>query len=130
MMFVKLSAMKREGIDDLLEMILLVSEVEELKANPDKSAWGTVIDAQLDKGRGSVASLLVQNGTLHVGDSLVVGSTFGRVRAMINDLGQRIEEAGPSTPIEITGLNDVPQAGDQRSEEHTSELQSRGHLVC
>src|SRR5690625_3364544 len=111
--FVNLSAMKREGIDDLLEMILLVSEVEELKANPDKSAWGTVIDAQLDKGRGSVASLLVQNGTLHVGDSLVVGSTFGRVRAMINDLGQRIEEAGPSTPIEITGLNDVPQAGDQ-----------------
>src|SRR5690625_1693070 len=111
--FVNLSAMKREGIDDLLEMILLVSEVEELKANPDKSAWGTVIDAQLDKGRGPVASLLVQNGTLHVGESLVVGSTFGRVRAMINDLGQRIEEAGPSTPIEITGLNDVPQAGDQ-----------------
>src|SRR5690625_3825711 len=111
--FVNLSAMKREGIDDLLEMILLVSEVEELKANPDKSAWCTVIDAQLDKGRGPVASLLVQNGTLHVGESLVVGSTFGRVRAMINDLGQRIEEAGPSTPIEITGLNDVPQAGDQ-----------------
>src|SRR5690625_5658598 len=87
--FVNLSAMKREGIDDLLEMILLVSEVEELKANPDKSAWGTVIDAQLDKGRGPVATLLVQNGTLHVGESLVVGSTFGRVRAMINDLGQR-----------------------------------------
>src|SRR5690625_7841424 len=112
MMFVKLSAMKSEGIDDLLEMILLVSEVEELKANPDKSAWGTVIDAQLDKGRGPVASLLVHNRTLRVGESLVVGSTFGRVRAMINDLGQRMEEAVRSAPIEITGLNDVPQAGD------------------
>ncbi|WP_029266542.1 translation initiation factor IF-2 [Virgibacillus alimentarius] len=111
--FVNLSAMKREGIDDLLEMILLVSEVEELKANPDKSAFGTVIDAQLDKGRGSVASLLVQNGTLRVGDALVVGNTFGRVRAMLNDLGKRVDEAGPSTPVEITGLNDVPQAGDQ-----------------
>jgi translation initiation factor IF-2 len=111
--FVNLSARNREGIDDLLEMILLVSEVEELKANPDKTAFGTVIDAQLDKGRGSVASLLVQNGTLRVGDSLVVGSTFGRVRAMTNDLGNRTDEAGPSTPVEITGLNDVPQAGDQ-----------------
>lgn len=111
--FVNLSAMKREGIDDLLEMILLVTEVEELKANPNKSALGTVIDAQLDKGRGPVASLLVQNGTLRIGDTLVVGSTFGRVRAMVNDLGQRIDEAGPSTPIEITGLNGVPQAGDQ-----------------
>lgn len=111
--FVNLSARQREGIDGLLEMILLVSEVEELKANPDKQALGTVIEAQLDKGRGSVASLLIQNGTLRVGDSLVVGSTFGRVRAMTNDLGQRTDEAGPSTPVEITGLNDVPQAGDQ-----------------
>ncbi|WP_077621928.1 translation initiation factor IF-2 [Sediminibacillus massiliensis] len=111
--FVQLSAIKREGIDDLLEMILLVSEVEELKANPDSNASGTVIEAQLDKGRGSVATLLVQNGTLKVGDPIVVGNTFGRVRAMVNDLGRRVKTAGPSTPVEITGLNDVPQAGDQ-----------------
>ncbi|MBC5636003.1 translation initiation factor IF-2 [Ornithinibacillus sp. BX22] len=111
--FVPLSALKGEGIDDLLEMIILVSEVEELKANPTRNATGTVIEAQLDKGRGSVATLLVQNGTLHVGDPIVVGNTFGRVRAMVNDLGQRVKEAGPSTPVEITGLNDVPQAGDQ-----------------
>ncbi|MEN1966835.1 translation initiation factor IF-2 [Lentibacillus sp. N15] len=111
--FVQLSAKKQEGIDDLLEMILLISEVEELKANPKSSAFGTVIDAQLDKGRGSVATLLVQNGTLHVSDSVVVGNTFGRVRAMVNDIGKRVKEAGPSTPVEITGLNDVPQAGDQ-----------------
>ncbi|WP_099158138.1 translation initiation factor IF-2 [Virgibacillus ndiopensis] len=111
--FVQLSAVKREGIDDLLEMILLVSEVEELKANPNNEAFGTVIDAQLDKGRGPVATLLVQNGTLRVSDSIVVGNTFGRVRAMVNELGKRVKEAGPSTPVEITGLNDVPQAGDQ-----------------
>src|SRR5690625_3290480 len=111
--FVNLSAIKREGIEDLLEMILLVSEVEELKAKPGNQAFGTVIDAQLDKGRGSVASLLVQNGTLHVGDSVVVGNTFGRVRAMVSDTGSRIKSAGPSTPVEITGLNGVPQAGDQ-----------------
>lgn len=111
--FVQLSAIKGEGIDDLLEMIVLVSEVEELKANPKRNATGTVIEAQLDKGRGSVATLLVQNGTLHVGDPIVVGNTFGRVRAMVNDLGQRVKEAGPSTPVEITGLNEVPQAGDQ-----------------
>ncbi|WP_164668957.1 translation initiation factor IF-2 [Virgibacillus doumboii] len=111
--FVNMSAVKHEGLDDLLEMLLLVSEVEELKANPNNNAFGTVIDAQLDKGRGSVATLLVQNGTLHVGDSLVVGNTFGRVRAMVSDIGERVKEAGPSTPVEITGLNDVPQAGDQ-----------------
>ncbi|WLV25800.1 translation initiation factor IF-2 [Aciduricibacillus chroicocephali] len=111
--FVNLSALKDEGIDDLLEMILLVAEVEELKANPNKAAFGTVIDAQLDKGRGSVASLLVQDGTLQVGDSIVVGNTFGRVRAMVSDIGKRVQKAGPSTPVEITGLNDVPQAGDQ-----------------
>ncbi|SDQ59707.1 translation initiation factor IF-2 [Virgibacillus salinus] len=111
--FVNLSAVKHEGIDSLLEMIQLVSEVEELKADPNNNAFGTVIDARLDKGRGSVATLLVQNGTLHVGDSVVVGNTFGRVRAMVSDLGQRINEAGPSTPVEITGLSDVPQAGDQ-----------------
>ncbi|CEI84262.1 translation initiation factor IF-2 [Oceanobacillus oncorhynchi subsp. incaldanensis] len=111
--FVNLAALKGEGIDDLLEMILLVAEVEELKANPDAKAFGTVIDAQLDKGRGSVATLLVQNGTLHVGDPLVVGSTYGKVRAMVNDLGQRVNQVGPSAPVEITGLQDVPQAGDQ-----------------
>ncbi|GIO22005.1 translation initiation factor IF-2 [Oceanobacillus sp. J11TS1] len=111
--FVNLAAIKGEGIDDLLEMILLVAEVEELKANPDARAFGTVIDAQLDKGRGSVATLLVQNGTLHVGDPLVVGNTYGKVRAMVNDLGQRVNQVGPSAPVEITGLQDVPQAGDQ-----------------
>ncbi|MFC4387441.1 translation initiation factor IF-2 [Gracilibacillus marinus] len=111
--FVQLSALKGEGIDDLLEMILLVAEVEELKANPNRLANGTVIDAQLDKGRGSVASLLVQNGTLKVGDPIVVGNTFGRVRAMVNDLGKRVKSVGPSTPVEITGLNDVPLAGDR-----------------
>ncbi|WP_449619420.1 translation initiation factor IF-2 [Robertmurraya sp. Marseille-Q9965] len=111
--FVPLSALTGEGIDSLLEMILLVSEVEEYKANPNRKAIGTVIEAQLDKGRGSVATLLVQNGTLKVGDPIVVGNTFGRVRAMVNDLGRRVKEAGPSTPVEITGLNDVPQAGDR-----------------
>ncbi|SER07493.1 bacterial translation initiation factor 2 (bIF-2) [Gracilibacillus ureilyticus] len=111
--FVQLSALKGEGIDDLLEMILLVAEVEELKANSDRLADGTVIEAQLDKGRGSVASLLVQNGTLKVGDPIVVGNTFGRVRAMVNDLGKRVKQVGPSTPVEITGLNEVPLAGDR-----------------
>ena len=111
--FVPLSAKTGEGIDNLLEMILLVSEVEEYKANPNRKAVGTVIEAQLDKGRGSVATLLVQNGTLKIGDPIVVGNTFGRVRAMVNDLGRRVKEAGPSTPVEITGLNDVPQAGDR-----------------
>ena len=111
--FVPISALTGEGIDSLLEMILLVGEVEEYKANPDRNAIGTVIEAQLDKGRGSVATLLVQNGTLKIGDPIVVGNTFGRVRAMVNDLGRRVKEAGPSAPVEITGLNDVPQAGDR-----------------
>ncbi|BCB03396.1 translation initiation factor IF-2 [Bacillus sp. KH172YL63] len=111
--FVPLSALSGDGIDNLLEMIVLVSEVEELKANPHRLAQGTVIEAQLDKGRGSVATLLVQNGTLKVGDPIVVGNTFGRVRAMVNDLGRRVKAAGPSAPVEITGLNDVPQAGDR-----------------
>jgi translation initiation factor IF-2 len=110
--FVPLSALKGEGIEDLLEMITLVSEVEELQANPNRLAQGTVVEAQLDKGRGSVATLLVQNGTLKVGDPIVVGNTYGRVRAMVNDLGRRVKKAGPSTPVEVTGLNDVPQAGD------------------
>lgn len=111
--FVPISALKGEGIDQLLEMVLLVAEVSELKANPNRKAIGTVIEAQLDKGRGSVATLLVQNGTLRVGDPIVVGNTFGRVRAMVNDLGRRVKEAAPATPVEITGLNDVPQAGDR-----------------
>ena len=111
--FVPISALKGEGIDELIEMILLISEVSELKANPELRARGTVIEAELDRGRGAVATLLVQNGTLHIGDPIVVGNTFGRVRAMINDVGRRVKEAGPSTPVEITGLNDVPQAGDR-----------------
>ncbi|MCA0983286.1 translation initiation factor IF-2 [Halobacillus yeomjeoni] len=111
--FVKMSAVQGEGIDELLEMIVLVSEMEELKANPNRPAYGTVIEAELDKGRGPVATLLVQNGTLNVSDSLVVGNTFGRVRAMVNDIGRRVKVAGPSTPVEITGLNNVPQAGDR-----------------
>jgi translation initiation factor IF-2 len=111
--FVPVSALQGEGIDELLEMIILVSEVEELKAVVDKLAVGTVIEAQLDKGRGPVATLLVQGGTLKVGDPIVVGNTFGRVRAMTNDLGRRVKVAGPADPVEITGLSEVPQAGDQ-----------------
>ncbi len=111
--FVPISAIQGEGIDNLLEMILLVSEVEEYKANPNRYATGTVIEAQLDKGKGTIATLLVQNGTLRVGDPIVVGTSFGRVRAMVNDIGRRVKVAGPSTPVEITGLNEVPQAGDR-----------------
>ncbi|WP_332690304.1 translation initiation factor IF-2 [Halalkalibacter lacteus] len=111
--FVNVSALAGTGIDELIEMILLVSEVEELKANPNKLAKGTVIEAELDKGRGAVATLLVQSGQLKVGDPIVVGSSFGRVRAMVNDLGRRVKEVGPSTPVEVTGLNEVPLAGDQ-----------------
>ncbi|GAA3719220.1 translation initiation factor IF-2 [Salinicoccus jeotgali] len=111
--FVPLSALSGDGIEDLLEMITLVGEVSELKTTSDRPAIGTVIEAELDKSRGPAASLLVQHGTLKVGDSLVVGSTFGKVRAMVDDLGRRIQEAGPSTPVEITGLNDVPEAGDR-----------------
>lgn len=110
--FVNVSALNRTGLDELLEMILLVAEVEELKANPNKRARGTVIDAELDKGRGPVARVLVQNGTLKIGHAFVAGVCFGRVRAMVNDMGKRIKEAGPSTPVEITGLSEVPQAGD------------------
>ncbi|WP_301108645.1 translation initiation factor IF-2 [Sporosarcina sp.] len=111
--FVPISALKGEGIDQLIEMVLLVAEVGELTADPSIRARGTVIEAQLDKGKGSVATLLVQNGTLHVGDPIVVGNTYGRVRAMVSDLGRRVKEAAPSTPVEITGLSDVPQAGDR-----------------
>ncbi|WP_454190607.1 translation initiation factor IF-2 [Paenibacillus sp. Marseille-Q7038] len=110
--FVNVSAKQKLGIEELLEMILLVAEVNEYKANPVKRARGTVIEAELDKGRGPVMRLLVQNGTLKVGDAFVAGNCFGRVRAMVNDKGRKIKEAGPSTPVEITGLQEVPLAGD------------------
>lgn len=111
--FVPISALQGEGIDDLLEMVLLVADMQEIKANPNRLALGTVIEAKLDKGRGAVATLLVQSGTLNVGDPIVVGNTFGRVRAMINDRGKNINTAKPATPVEITGLQDVPNAGDR-----------------
>ncbi|GAB4348295.1 MAG: translation initiation factor IF-2 [Leptolyngbyaceae cyanobacterium] len=110
---VPVSAMTGENLDTLLEMILLVSEVEELSANPDRPARGTVIEAHLDKAKGPVATLLVQNGTLHVGDVLVAGSVFGKVRAMVDDRSQRVKEAGPSFAVEVLGLADVPAAGDE-----------------
>lgn len=111
--FVQISAKFGKNIDELLDMILLQAEMLELKANPDQRAVGTVVEAQLDQGRGPVATLLVQQGTLHVGDPIVVGNTFGRVRTMTNENGRRIKEATPSTPVEITGLNAVPEAGDR-----------------
>ncbi|WP_411346150.1 translation initiation factor IF-2 [Paenibacillus sp. WLX1005] len=110
--FVNVSAKQRTGLEDLLEMILLVAEVNDYKANPNKRARGAVIEAELDKGRGPVARILVQHGTLKVGDAFVAGNCFGRIRAMVNDKGRRLKEAGPSTPVEITGLTEVPQAGD------------------
>lgn len=109
---VPVSAKAKTGLGDLLENILLVAEVAELKANPDRSARGTVIEAELDKGRGPVATILVQNGTLHIGDGIVAGTAFGRVRAMMDDKGRRIKKAGPSTPVEVLGFHDVPLAGD------------------
>lgn len=110
--YVMISGLKRTGIDELLDVIQLLSEIEDLKANPKRLAKGTVIEASLDKGRGPVATLIVENGTLRVGDILVIGNTFGRVRTMNDDLKRRFNEAGPATPIEITGLDQVPQAGD------------------
>ncbi len=109
---VNVSALKKEGLDDLLEMILLVAEISELKANPNRSARGTVIESELDKGRGPVATVLVQNGTLNVGDALIAGPAFGRVRAMIDYKGRRINKAVPSTPVEVLGFSEVPAAGD------------------
>ncbi|RGI30981.1 translation initiation factor IF-2 [Melissococcus sp. OM08-11BH] len=111
--FVPISAKFGDNIEELLEMILLVSEVEDLKADPTQRAIGTVIEARLDKSKGPVVTLLVQQGTLHVQDPIVVGNTHGRVRVMTNDIGRRDKTAGPATPVEITGLNDVPQAGDR-----------------
>ncbi len=110
--FVPVSAHTKEGIPELLEMILLTAEVMELKANPNRAARGLVIEAQLDKGKGPVATVLVQKGTLHIGDAIAAGSAHGRVRAMMDDRGRRVKEAGPSQPVEILGLNDVPNAGE------------------
>ncbi len=110
--FVPVSAHTHEGIEELLEMILLTAEVAELKANPNRNARGLVIEAQLDKGKGPVATVLVQKGTLHVGDPIAAGSCYGKVRAMIDDKGRRVKEAGPSVPVEILGLSDVPNAGE------------------
>lgn len=109
---VPVSAHQKTGISDLLEMILLVAEMQELKANPNLPAHGTIIEAQLDKGRGPVATVLVQRGTLHIGDTIIAGTAYGKVRAMINDRGEKVKKALPSTPVEVLGLNDVPQAGD------------------
>lgn len=110
--FVPVSALKRIGIDELLEMILLVAEMQELKANPNRKAVGTIIEAKLDKGRGPVATVLVQKGSLHVGDAVVSGAAYGRVRAMLDDKGKRVKKVGPSTPVEILGLSEVPDAGE------------------
>lgn len=109
---VPVSAKSKEGIDNLLEMILLVSEMQELKADPERAAKGTIVEAQLDKGRGPVATVLVQNGTLRVGDSIVAGAAFGKVRAMVDDKGRKVKSAGPSIPVEVIGLSEVPNAGD------------------
>ncbi|WP_138312067.1 translation initiation factor IF-2 [Hungatella hathewayi] len=110
--FVPVSAHTKEGIPELLEMILLTAEVKELKANPNRNARGLIIEAELDKGKGPVATVLVQKGVLHVGDTVAAGSCYGKVRAMMDDKGRRVKEAGPSTPVEILGLNDVPNAGE------------------
>jgi translation initiation factor IF-2 len=106
------SAYTKQGIPELLEMILLVAEMQELKANPNRQALGTIIEAQLDKGRGPVATVLVQKGTLHIGDSIIAGVAYGKVRAMINDRGDKVKKALPATPVEVLGLSDVPAAGD------------------
>jgi len=126
---VPVSAIQKRGLDDLLEMILLVAELEELKANPDKPARGTVIEAKLDRGRGPVATVLVSEGTLRIGDCFVVGLTYGKVRAMMDDRGRRVRECGPSMPVEVLGLVDVPRAGDKlvvvRDERRARELASK-----
>jgi translation initiation factor IF-2 len=109
---IPVSAVTKEGIKDLLEMIILTADMKELKANPDRAAKGTVVEARLDKGRGPIATMLVQNGTLRTGDIIVAGTSVGRVRAMTDENGNKIEEAGPSVPVEITGLDDVPTGGD------------------
>ena len=109
---VPVSAQKKTGINELLEMVLLVAEMQEIKANPNRQAFGTIIEAKLDKGRGPVATVLVQKGTLHIGDTIIAGIAYGKVRAMVNDRGEKVKKAEPSTPVEVLGLADVPQAGD------------------
>lgn len=109
---VNVSALKKEGLNELLEMVLLVAEIGELKANPNRAARGTVIEAELDKGRGPVATVLVQNGTLNIGDTIIAGTAYGRVRAMMDDKGRRIKKAAPSTPVEVLGFSEVPHAGN------------------
>jgi translation initiation factor IF-2 len=111
--FVDVSAKQHTNLNLLMEMICLVADIQDLKANPERSASGTVIEAKVDRGRGSVATVLVQNGTLHIGDNFILGNTFGKVRAMFDDRGSVVEEAPPSTPIEVLGLEGLPQAGDQ-----------------
>ena len=130
--FVEISAKKRINIDGLLEMVLLVSDVQELKANPDKQSKGVVIEARLDKTKGPIASMLVQRGTLDVGDTIVVGSVIGRIRAMVNDKGKKVKKAGPSTPVEVIGLTEVPEAGeifyeveDEKTAKHLIEKRKR-----
>jgi len=130
--FVEISAKKRLNIDTLLEMVLLVADVKELKANPNKQSKGTVIEAKLDKTRGPVVSMLVQRGTLDVGDTIVVGSVIGRIRAMVNDKGKKVKKAGPSTPVEVIGLTEVPEAGeifyeveDEKTAKHLIEKRKR-----
>ena len=130
--FCPVSAHTGEGIDELLDMVSLTAEVLELKANPNRKARGIVLEAQLDKGRGPVATVLVQKGTLHVGDAVAIGSAHGKVRAMINDKGKRIKTAGPSTPVEILGLSEVPNAGEVMmvmDSEKRSKIRSR-EIYC
>ena len=108
----RISAKTGEGIDELLEVVIMTAELAELRANPNRAAKGTVIEARLDKSRGPIATLLVQNGTLNHGDIIIAGTAVGRVRVMTNDRGERISEAGPSVPVEIAGMSEVPSAGD------------------
>ena len=109
---VEVSAKKRANLDQLLEMILLVAEIKEFKANPNRPAMGVIIESKLDKGRGPVATVLVKNGTLKVGDNIIAGKVSGKIRALVNDLGKKVKKAGPSAPVEIVGLDDLPEAGD------------------
>ena len=127
---VPVSALQKTGSSDILEMILLEADMLELKANPDLPAHGTIIEAKLDKGRGPVATVLVDRGTLHIGDSILAGTTYGKVRAMVNDRGEKVKKAGPSTPVEVLGLNDVPEAGDflDATDEHTARVVAEKRL--
>src|SRR5207244_10873451 len=124
--FVEVSAKKKQGIEKLLETILLVADLRELKANPDAPATGTVLESRVDKGRGPVATVLVQSGTLHTGDVFICGAVYGKVRAMFDDRGRSVKQAAPSTPVEVLGLQSVPEAGDQF--QVTEEARAR-HIV-